>query len=80
TIIFNYIINLLGLKELLINIVYNSIFIVINKLFKQAYFLLYKKFYIIKDLVYFYIKYIFIKYKLLVEIILNKENTFTFKF
>ncbi|PTB34692.1 hypothetical protein M441DRAFT_155155, partial [Trichoderma asperellum CBS 433.97] len=55
TIIFNYIINLLKLKELLINTVYNSIFIVVDKLFKQAYFLLHKKSYTIKNLVYLYI-------------------------
>ncbi|PTB34693.1 hypothetical protein M441DRAFT_155150, partial [Trichoderma asperellum CBS 433.97] len=54
-IIFNYITNLLGLKEPLTNIIYNSIFIVVNKLFKQAYFLLYKKSYTIKNLIYFYI-------------------------
>ncbi|PTB34739.1 hypothetical protein M441DRAFT_106919, partial [Trichoderma asperellum CBS 433.97] len=70
-IIFNYIINLLRLKELLTNTVYNSIFIVVNKLFKQAYFLLYKKLYFIKNLVYLYIRYIFIEYRLLAEIILN---------
>ncbi|PTB35122.1 hypothetical protein M441DRAFT_154095, partial [Trichoderma asperellum CBS 433.97] len=54
TIIFNYIINLPGLKEPLTNTVYNSIFIVVDKLFKQAYFLLYKKSYTIKDLIYLY--------------------------
>ncbi|PTB47290.1 hypothetical protein M431DRAFT_102642, partial [Trichoderma harzianum CBS 226.95] len=43
SILFNYIIKLLLLKKLIINIVYNSIFIIINKLIKQSIFILYKE-------------------------------------
>ncbi|PTB50295.1 hypothetical protein M431DRAFT_95773, partial [Trichoderma harzianum CBS 226.95] len=42
-ILFNYIIKLLLLKEPIINIVYNSIFVIINKLIKQGIFILYKE-------------------------------------
>ncbi|KAK1495307.1 hypothetical protein CCUS01_13440, partial [Colletotrichum cuscutae] len=47
---------------------------------KFTYFILYKEFSIIKDLVYIFIKVIFLNYGLLKEIIFNKNKLFILKF
>ncbi|PTB34731.1 hypothetical protein M441DRAFT_155012, partial [Trichoderma asperellum CBS 433.97] len=57
--------------KLFTGIQYNSIFIVVCRLIKQAYFLLYKKLHLLKDLAYTYIKIIAANYRLPKEIILN---------
>ncbi|UQC78025.1 uncharacterized protein CLUP02_03499, partial [Colletotrichum lupini] len=47
---------------------------------KFTYFISYKEFNIIKDLVYVFIKVIFLNYSLLKEIIFNKDKLFISKF
>ncbi|KAK1450915.1 hypothetical protein CMEL01_16773, partial [Colletotrichum melonis] len=47
---------------------------------KFIYFISYKEFSIIKDLVYTFIKVIFLNYGLLIKIIFNKNKLFTSKF
>ncbi|KAK1546941.1 hypothetical protein CPAR01_00908, partial [Colletotrichum paranaense] len=47
---------------------------------KFAYFILYKKLSIIKNLVYIFIKIIFLNYGLLKKIILNRNKLFILKF
>ncbi|KAK1515394.1 hypothetical protein CPAR01_16753, partial [Colletotrichum paranaense] len=49
-------------------------------LIKFIYFIFYKKFNIIKNLVYIFIKVIFLNYSLLKEIIFNKNKPFILKF
>ncbi|PTB47677.1 hypothetical protein M431DRAFT_101775, partial [Trichoderma harzianum CBS 226.95] len=78
-ILFNLITKLPSLRELIIKVFYNSIFIVVNKFIKIAYFILFKKVNI-KKLAYVIIKYIINNYKLLKNIIFNKGNIFIFKF
>ncbi|PTB34738.1 hypothetical protein M441DRAFT_154993, partial [Trichoderma asperellum CBS 433.97] len=70
---FNYIINLPLFTKPFIKIKYNSIFIIVYCFLKKVYFLLHNKLYTVEDLTYTYIKIITINYKLLKEIILNKE-------
>ena len=55
---------------------YNSIFIIINKFTKQGYFITYIKEILVKDIVQVYIKEVFLKYKVLNKIILNKDTRF----
>ncbi|UQC90002.1 uncharacterized protein CLUP02_15533, partial [Colletotrichum lupini] len=47
---------------------------------KFTYFILYKKFSIIKNLVYIFIKVIFLNYGLLKKIIFNRDKLFILKF
>ena len=56
--------------------IYNTIFIIINKFIKQGYFIIYTKEILVKDIAQIYIKKIFIKYKVLVKIILDKDTKF----
>ncbi|PTB44245.1 hypothetical protein M441DRAFT_132836, partial [Trichoderma asperellum CBS 433.97] len=70
---FNYIINLPFFIKPFIKVKYNSIFIVVYCFLKKVYFLLYNKLHTAEDLIYIYIKIIAVNYRLLKEIILNKE-------
>ncbi|UQC88652.1 uncharacterized protein CLUP02_14177, partial [Colletotrichum lupini] len=49
-------------------------------LIKFTYFIFYKEFNIIKDLIYVFTKVIFLNYSLLKEIIFNKNKLFILKF
>ena len=52
------------------------IFIIVNKFTKQGYFIVYTKEILIKDIAQIYIKEIFIKYRVPVKIILDRDTRF----
>ena len=56
------------------------IFIIINKFTKWGYFIIYIKEILVKDIAQIYIKEIFIKYRVLAKIILNKDTKFIIVF
>ena len=55
---------------------YDSIFIIINKFTKWGYFIAYIEEILVKDIVQVYIKEVFLKYKVLNKIILDKDTKF----
>ena len=59
---------------------YNSILIVVDKFTKWGYFIVYKKSISVKELSRVYIKEVFIKYRVLAKIILNKDIKFILVF
>ena len=67
---------LLKLKDPITRQKYNSIFIIIDKFTKQGYFITYIKEILAKDIAQVYIKEIFLKYKTLDKIILDKNTRF----
>jgi len=73
-------VKLLPLKELTLDIKYNIILIITNKLTKYIYIILYSKIYMIKDLAYIFLRIVITNYKVPNEIILNKNKFFTSKF
>ncbi|PTB58445.1 hypothetical protein M431DRAFT_79684, partial [Trichoderma harzianum CBS 226.95] len=79
-ILFNLITKLPPLKKLVIKVLYDNIFIVVNKLIKITYFIPFKKASNIEELAYVIIKYIISSYKLLGDIISDRGNIFIFKF
>jgi hypothetical protein len=52
----------------------------VNKFTKWEYFILYLESIILKELLRIYIKEVFIRYKILAKIILNKDKKFILKF
>ena len=56
------------------------IFIIINKFIKWGYFIAYTKEISVEDIAQIYIKEVFIKYKVLVKIILNRDIRFIIVF
>jgi hypothetical protein len=68
------------LKKLIIEIKYNSILVIIDRLIKFKYILFFKELYIIKDLARIFIRNIINIYKILIKIIFNKNKLFTLKF
>ena len=77
---FDYITKLPALADSVINIGYNSIFVIVNRFTKFFYFIPYIKDTDIEQLVYIFLKTIINVYKLPAKIILNKGITFTSKF
>jgi len=63
----------------IIKIEYNVIMIIINKLIKYAYFILWKTIATAKNIIYKILKIIITNYNIFDEIILNKNKIFTFK-
>jgi hypothetical protein len=59
---------------------YNSIFIIVNKFTKWGYFIAYTEEILVKDIVQVYIKEVFLKYKVLNKIILDKDTRFILAF
>ena len=55
---------------------YDSIFIIIDKFTKQGYFVAYTKEILAEDIAQVYIKEVFIKYRVLNKIILDKDTKF----
>ena len=76
----NFIVKLLKLRERVTEIIYDFILIIIDRLTKYEYFLLYKKVTFAEDLIYTFFKIIITNYKLSDEIISNKDKLFTLKF
>jgi hypothetical protein len=59
---------------------FNSIFVIVNKLSKQAYFLPHEKAHNTENLAHLYIRYIFAEHRIPKEIISDRGSTFTSKF
>ena len=59
---------------------YNSIFIIVDKFIKQGYFIAYIEEILVEDIVQVYIKEVFVKYRVLNKIILNKDTRFILAF
>jgi hypothetical protein len=78
--VFNFIVKLLASKELMTKVAYNSIWVVIDRLTKYRYFIPYKESSDIIDLVYIFLKIVISQYRLLDEIISNRDKLFTSKF
>ena len=72
----NFIIKLSIFKKPLISTIYNSILIIVNILIKYIYLELYKKVFIVKDLVYIFNKIIIIRYRILNKIVLDRDKLF----
>ena len=68
------------LKDLIIGQEYDSIFIIIDKFTKQGYFIAYIKEILVKDIAQVYIKEVFLKYRVLNKIILDKDTRFILVF
>ena len=67
---------LLKLKDPITGQEYNMIFVIVNKFTKWGYFIVYTEEILAKNITQIYIKEIFIKHKVLVKIILNKNTKF----
>jgi hypothetical protein len=79
-IIWDFIGELPELVKLIIGIYYNIIFIIIDRLIKYAYILPYKIIYIVIDIIYIFLREIIINYRILEEIISDKNKFFILKF
>ena len=71
---------LLKLKDPITGQKYNSIFVIVNKFTKQGYFIAYIKEILIKDIVQVYVKEVFLRYRVLDKIILNRDIRFILAF
>jgi hypothetical protein len=78
--LWDFIVKLLKLKDLIIGQKYDSILVVIDKFTKWGYFILYLESIILEELSRIYIKEVFIKYKILAKIISNKDRKFILEF
>ena len=76
----DFIIKLPKSKELITNIVYNSILVITNRLTKYGYFIPYKETSLAEDLVYTFYKYMVENHGLPKEIISDRDKLFTSKF
>ncbi len=70
-IILNFIIKLFLFKDSIINVSYNSILIITNRLIKYAYFINYLKAFNAEDLVYIFLQTIFTNHNISAEILFN---------
>ena len=59
---------------------YNSIFIIVDKFTKWGYFITYIEEILVKDIAQVYIKEVFLKYRVLDKIILDKDTRFILTF
>ena len=71
---------LLKLKNSITSQEYNIIFIIINKFIKWGYFITYTEEILVKNITQIYIKEIFIKYRVLAKIILDRDTRFIIVF
>ena len=71
---------LLKLKDPITRQKYNSIFVIVNKFTKWGYFITYTKEILAEDMVQTYIKKVFLKYRTLTKIILNRDTRFILAF
>jgi hypothetical protein len=76
----NFIVKLLPLKEALIEVIYNLILVVTNRLIKYVYFIFYKKDLTAEELVYIFNRNIITNYGISEEIISNRDKLFTSNF
>ena len=75
-ILWDFIVKLLKLKDSITKQEYNSIFIIIDKFTKWGYFIAYIKEILVKDIAQVYIKEVFLRYRVLDKIILDKDIRF----
>jgi len=75
----NFIIKLFLFTNLIIEIKYNVIIVIINKFIKYIYFILWKITIMVKDVIYKILKVIIVNYDMFNKIILNKNKIFIFK-
>ena len=71
---------LLKLKDPITSQEHDMIFIIINKFTKWGYFIAYTKEILAEDIIQIYIKKIFVKYRVLAKIILDKDTRFIIAF
>jgi hypothetical protein len=75
-IILDFVIKLLLLQDLIIGIEYDFILVIINRLTKYTYIILYLKASIVEDLAYIFLRVIIANYNALEEIISDKNKFF----
>jgi hypothetical protein len=78
--LWDFIVKLLKLKDLVTGQEYNNILIIVDKFTKWGYFILYSKSIISEKLSRIYIKEVFVKYRVLTKIIFNRDRKFVLKF
>ena len=71
---------LLKLKDPIIRQKYNTIFIIVDKFTKWGYFIAYIKEILVKDIAQVYIKEVFLRYRALNKIILDRDTRFILAF
>ena len=64
----------------MIGVEYNSILVVVDRLIKYIYFILFIETSTVEDLIYIFIKIVVGNYRILDEIILDRDKLFTSKF
>jgi hypothetical protein len=78
--LWDFIVKLLKLKDLVIGQEYNSILIIVDKFTKWGYFILYLESIMSEELSRIYIKEVFVRHRALAKIISNKDRKFILKF
>jgi hypothetical protein len=76
----DFVVKLLGLVESLTGVIYDNILVIMERLIKYRYFILYKEESIAKELAYIFEQVIVINYGMLKEIISDRGTLFTSKF
>jgi hypothetical protein len=76
SIVLDFVIKLLLLQDLIIGIEYDFILVIIDRLTKYTYIILYLKASIAKNLAYMFLKVIIANYSILEEMILDKNKFF----
>jgi hypothetical protein len=76
----DFIMKLSKSKKLMTQKEYNLILMIIDRLIKYGYFILYLKESSIEDLTYIFMKYIIVNHEILEEIISDRDKLFTLKF
>jgi hypothetical protein len=76
----DFIVKLPVFVKLIIEVVFDSILVIINRLTKYGYFILYKKSLLIEELVYTFNKYIIGNYGISKKIINDRDKLFTLRF
>ena len=76
----DFIIKLLKLKDPITRQIYNAILVIVDKLIKQGYFIAYTEEILAEDIARIYIKEVFIRYRVLIKIILDRDLRFVVVF
>jgi hypothetical protein len=76
----DFIVKLSPLVKLIIGVVFDSILVIINRLTKYGYFILYKESLLTEELVYAFNKHIIGNYGISKEIISDRDKLFTSRF
>jgi hypothetical protein len=71
---------LLKLEDSITGQMYNAILVIVNKLIKWGYFIAYTKEILVEDVARIYIKEVFIRYRVLTKIILDRDPRFILVF